>query len=69
MTAIAVNRALKGRFVCIAAELVLARVIRVPYPDTRKSDRGMTALLQMTKFDIAALQRASDGKTPTGKPA
>jgi predicted 3-demethylubiquinone-9 3-methyltransferase (glyoxalase superfamily) len=32
-------------------------------PDTRKSDRVMTALLQMKKLDIAALQRASAAKT------
>jgi predicted 3-demethylubiquinone-9 3-methyltransferase (glyoxalase superfamily) len=30
-------------------------------PDARRSDRVMTAVLQMKKFDIAALQRAFDG--------
>jgi hypothetical protein len=30
--------------------------------DTAKSDRVMKALLQMKKLDLAALQRAYDGK-------
>jgi predicted 3-demethylubiquinone-9 3-methyltransferase (glyoxalase superfamily) len=42
--------------------VVLAKLMTDP--DTRKSDRVMTALLQMKKFDIAALQRASEGKNP-----
>jgi predicted 3-demethylubiquinone-9 3-methyltransferase (glyoxalase superfamily) len=37
-------------------------------PDIRKSDRVMTALLQMKKLDIAALQRAADGKNPLENP-
>ncbi|PMU11960.1 MULTISPECIES: VOC family protein [unclassified Pseudomonas] len=32
-------------------------------PDTAKSQRAMTALLQMKKLDIAALQRAFDGES------
>ena len=31
-------------------------------PDTAKSQRAFQAMLQMKKFDIAALQRAFDGK-------
>ncbi|KDD70285.1 putative 3-demethylubiquinone-9 3-methyltransferase (glyoxalase superfamily) [Pseudomonas sp. BT76 TE3572] len=32
-------------------------------PDTAKSQRAMTAMLQMKKLDIAALQRAFDGES------
>jgi len=31
-------------------------------PDTAKAQRAMTAMMQMTKLDIAALQAAFDGK-------
>jgi hypothetical protein len=31
-------------------------------PDTVKAQRAMTAMLQMTKPDIAALQAAFDGR-------
>ena len=32
--------------------------------DAARSNRVMTAVLQMVKLDIAALQKAADGKTP-----
>jgi hypothetical protein len=31
-------------------------------PDARKSDRAMTAMLKMKKFDIDELKRAYEGK-------
>jgi hypothetical protein len=33
----------------------------IPRPKKRKSERAMTALLNMNKLDIAALQQAYDG--------
>jgi predicted 3-demethylubiquinone-9 3-methyltransferase (glyoxalase superfamily) len=34
--------------------------------DREKSDRAMEAMLRMKKLDIAALERAYEGKTPVG---
>jgi predicted 3-demethylubiquinone-9 3-methyltransferase (glyoxalase superfamily) len=35
-------------------------------PDREKSGRAMEAMLQMKKLDIAALERAFEGRTPVG---
>jgi len=57
----AISRWLKDRYGLSwqVVPTVLAKLMTDP--DTRRADRVMTALLQMKKFDIAALRRASEG--------